>query len=220
MRRASARSTWSAVRACQGSSAIHSSQRHEELRLGRGLAPEPLEPAEVAAHLAEDLGGQAGGGDAGLDALQRVAVVLLAELLLDRLELLAQVELALPLADLLLDADPDLLLGLGDPDLPEQVPAEEAELLLDRERLQERLLLRGLEVQVERDVPDERARLLDGAEELLQHLLRRAAAAAVLHGLLAHRRGPAAPMAAASSGRSGRSGSGAAAARMTPSCSL
>ena len=158
----------------------------EELRLRRGLATEPLEPAEIAAHLAEHLGGQARGGDAGLDPAERVAAVLLAQLLLDRLELLAQVELALPLADLHLDAGADLLLGLGDADLPGEVGAEEAELLLDRQRLEERLLLRRRQVQVEGDVPDQRARLLDGADELLQDLVGGPAAPPVLHRLLAH----------------------------------
>ncbi len=78
--------------------------RQEELRLRRGLAAQALEPAEIAAHLGQHLGGDARRRDAGLDAAQRVAPLLLAQLLLDGLELLAQVELALPLADLHLDA--------------------------------------------------------------------------------------------------------------------
>ena len=131
------------VRACQGRSATHSSQLVSRCASGEVSRPDALEPRRDrgAPRPAPRRAGPRPRG-APSSRAGRVAVLLLAELLLDRLELLAQVELALPLADLLLDADADLLLRVGDPDLPVEVAREHAEPLLDRERLEERLLLR------------------------------------------------------------------------------
>ena len=60
------------------------------------------------------------------------ALVVLAQLLLDRLELLAQEHLALPLAQLLLDLRLDVLLRLEHADLALHVDQHAAEPLLDQ----------------------------------------------------------------------------------------
>ncbi len=70
-----------------------------------------------------------------------LALVVVAELLLDRLHLLAQVHLALPLAQLLLDLRLDLFLRLEHADLPLDVDEHAAEPLLDAQRLEQALLL-------------------------------------------------------------------------------
>ena len=103
--------------------------------------------------------------DLGLD------LVVLPELLLDRLELLAEEVLALRLGHLLLDAVLDLAAELEDL----QFLTQEARCLLDAglrvECLEDRLLLLDLQVQVERDEVREPAGLLD-AHGRHEHLLR------------------------------------------------
>ena len=69
------------------------------------------------------------------------ALIVVAELLLDRLHLLAQVHLALALAQLFLDLRLDLFLRLEHADLPLDVHEHAAQPLLDAQRLEQPLLL-------------------------------------------------------------------------------
>ena len=64
-------------------------------------------------------------------------LVVVAELLLDRLDLLAQVHLALPLAELFLDLRLDLFLRLEQADLALHVHEHAAQPLLDAQRLEQ-----------------------------------------------------------------------------------
>ena len=89
----------------------------DDLRLHR-LAARALEPAELALDLGARLLGELELGEllAELGQLSRLLVVV-AELLLDRLDLLAEVHLALALAQLLLHLRLDLVLRLEHADL-------------------------------------------------------------------------------------------------------
>ena len=93
--------------------------------------------------------------DLGLD------LVVLAELLLDRLELLAQEVLALRLGHLLLDAVLDLGAELEDLELLLQEARRRLEAHARVERVEDDLLLVDLEVEVERDEVAETPGLLD-----------------------------------------------------------
>ncbi len=96
--------------------------------------------------------------------------VALAELLLDRLQLLAQEVLPLGALHLGLDLGLDLRTELDDLELPVEDHRGLAEALLDVELLEQQLLLLGLEPQRRRDEVAERARVLDvggGERQLL-----------------------------------------------------
>ena len=93
--------------------------------------------------------------DLGLDLVE------LSELLLDRLELLAQEVLALRLGHLLLDAVLDLGAELEDLEFLLQEASRLLESVSRIERLEDLLLLVDLEVEVERHEVGEPARLLD-----------------------------------------------------------
>src|SRR5690606_36369988 len=97
-------------------------------------------------------------------------LIRVAELLLDLTELLAQHHLALLLAQLLLDLLLDLLLRLDAQQLPLDRDEHAAHTVLDVEQLEERLLVVGGGIQVERDEVRERARILDALHELVQGL--------------------------------------------------
>ena len=122
-----------------------------------------LEPAELLERLLLDLLGHAGRRwifsrvlvDLGLDLVE------LAELLLDRLELLAQEVLPLRLGHLLLDAVLDLGAELEDLELLAQEARRPARGAPRARGLEDRLLLLDLQVQMERDEVGETARLLD-----------------------------------------------------------
>ena len=96
-----------------------------------------LEPAELAVDFLAALLGQLERGELLAQLLELVPLVVLAQLLPDRLELLAQEHLALPLAQLLLDLRLDVLLGLEHPDLALHVHQHAAQPLLDREGLEQ-----------------------------------------------------------------------------------
>ena len=114
-----------------------------------------------------------------------LALVVVAELLLDRLHLLAQVHLALALAELFLDLRLDLLLRLEQADLPLHVHEHAAQPLLDAERLEQALLLGDGQLDVAGDEVGEPARLGDGVEHLVHDLLGQPAPLAELGGALA-----------------------------------
>ena len=155
--------------------------------VGRGRRPRQVEdPVEVGAHhrvlgrpdlhraqapkllLRDRLGlaGQSSLDDALLEPVEVALVaVVLAELLLDGLELLAQHVLALVFAHLLLDLGVDALAHLQDLELAREQAQHLADALLDLDRLDElRLLLDG-GVEVGRHEVGERAGGLDGVDE-------------------------------------------------------
>ena len=104
---------------------------------------------------------------------------------MDRLHLLAEEHLALPLPELLLHLRLDLLLGFQEGDLPLHMHEDLPETVLDRERLQEPLLLGDGELDVAGDEIGEAPRLGDGVEHLMHDLLGEAAPLAELRGTLA-----------------------------------
>ena len=103
--------------------------------------------------------------------------VALAELVLDRLQLLAEVELALALLELGLHLRLDLRPELEHLELAVQDQRELAQPRLDVRLLEQRLLLLGLQPQRRRDQVAERARVVDvrgGELELLGQVRGRA----------------------------------------------
>jgi hypothetical protein len=102
--------------------------------------PGALEPAELALDLGARLLGQRSLRQLLAQLLDLLGLVVVAELLLDRLELLAQVHLALALAELLLHLRLDLLLRLEQADLALHVHEHAAQALLDGQRLEQSLL--------------------------------------------------------------------------------
>ena len=91
----------------------------------------------------------------------RLVLVDLAELLLDRLQLLAEEELALALVDLARDLRLDLRAELRHLELAVQDPGDRAQALLDVDDLEQLLPLLGLQAQRRRDQVAERARVVD-----------------------------------------------------------
>ncbi len=99
------------------------------------------------------------------------AALRLAELLLDGLELLAQVHLALAAADLFLDLGLDVLLGREHVDLALHVDENAAQPVFDRERLEKDLLGSGGNVEVSGHEVRQAAGLVDLGEDLLDGLV-------------------------------------------------
>ena len=97
-------------------------------------------------------------------------LVLLAELLLDRLQLLAEEELALALVDLGLDLGLDLGAELDDLELAGEDPREVAQALGDVDLFEQLLLLLGAEPQRAGDQVTERRRVVDVGDRELQLL--------------------------------------------------
>ncbi len=109
---------------------------------------------------------QIGLGDALLEDVEVALIaLLLAELFLDRLELLAQDVLALVLAHLLLDLGVDALAHLEDLELPREQPEHLADAVLRVDRLEELGLLVDGRVEVRGDEIGELPRLLDRVDE-------------------------------------------------------
>ena len=144
--------------------------RADDAVLG-GLRRQRLEALELAVDLLADLLGQL---DRGELLAQLVGLggrlVELAELLLDRLELLAQHVLALALVELGLDLVLDLRADRDDLELAREDLDEPAQALGDVDLLQQRLLLLGLQAQRAGDEVAERARVVDVRDRELQLL--------------------------------------------------
>ena len=100
----------------------------------------------------------------------RGRLVELAELLVDRLELLAQDVLALALVELGLDLVLDLRADRDDLELAREDLDEPAQALGDVGLLEQALLLLGLQPQRARDEVAERARVVDVRDRVLQLL--------------------------------------------------
>ena len=149
------------------------------------LAPGALQAAQLALDLLPRLLGEGEGAELLAERLQLLGRVVVAELLLDRLHLLAQEHLALALAELLLDGALDVLLRLQQADLALDEDEHLAHALLDREGLEEALLLRDGELDVAGHEIGELAGLGDRVQHLVHDLLGEAAALAEFGGALA-----------------------------------
>ncbi len=139
-----------------------------------------LDPAELPLHLLRRLGREVEGREPLPKLLDLLRFDVLPELLPDRLHLLAEEDLPLSLAQLLLDLRADLLLSLEQPDLSLQVKQQLAQPVLHGERLQQLLLLVGLELGVEGHEVGQLAGARDAAQQVVDDLLRDASEATQL----------------------------------------
>ena len=145
-----------------------------------GLAAHAPQPPELAVDLLADLRRQVEGVELLAQLVDVARAVPLAELLLDRLELLAQEHLALAVAQLFLDLGLDVLLGLQHVELALDVDQDAPHALLDREGLEQHLALLLAEIGVAGHEVGEPARLLDPFEHLLDDLFGQAGLGAQL----------------------------------------
>ena len=129
-------------------------------RLGRHRRHH-LELLELAERLRLGLLRHPGGLDLLLHLVEVGVLVALAELLLDRLDLLVQVVLALALLHLALDAAADALLDLQDVDFAFEQAEQVLEALRDGAHLEDLLLLLELQRQVRGDRVGEPAAVVD-----------------------------------------------------------
>ena len=134
------------------------------------VAVRPFEPLELALHLLARRLGKLQPRQPLAKLLDLAALVLLAQLLPDRLQLLAQQHLALPLAQLLLDLRLDLLLSVEDADLALHLNEHAPQALLDRQDLEQCLALGGLHVEVARHEVGEPTGISDSLQDLLHHV--------------------------------------------------
>ena len=105
-----------------------------------------------------------GGDDLLLELFHVGAFFAVAELLLDRLDLLVQVVLALALLHLPLDAAADALLDLQDVDLVLELLEQLLEALADVDEVEHRLLVLELERQVRGDRVGQAAGVVDAGD--------------------------------------------------------
>lgn len=129
-------------------------------RLGRHRRHQ-LELLELGVGLLLRFLRHARGVDALLELLEIRAFLTLAQFLLDRLDLLVQVVLALALFHLTLHAPADALFDLQDVDLGLELREQVLEALDDREHLEDVLLLVKLERKMRGDRIGQAARLVD-----------------------------------------------------------
>ena len=151
-----------------------------------GLAARALETAELALDFLARRLRQIELRQLLAKLLDLPALIVVAELLLDRLHLLAQIHLALALAELFLHLRLDLLLRFEQADLPLHVHEHATQPLLDAQRLEQPLLLGDGELDVAGDEVGELARIGDGVEHLVDDFLGKTALLAQLGGALAN----------------------------------
>ncbi len=120
-----------------------------------------------------------------MELLDLAPVVSLAQLLADRLELLAQQHLALALAQLLLHLRLDLLLRIEHVDLALDVHQEAPQPLLHRHGLEQRLAVGRLDVEITRHEVGEAPGVGHALEHLLHDLFGQTRLLAELRGTLA-----------------------------------
>lgn len=133
-----------------------------------------LELLELGLGLLARLGGHAGQLDLLLDLFDVGAVFALAQFLLDGLDLLVQVEVALVLLHLALDAAADALVDVEDVDFAVQLLEEVFQALLDVHQVEHGLLVLKLERQVRGNGVGQAAGIVDagdGGEDLGRDLL-------------------------------------------------
>ena len=143
----------------------------DHLRLHR-LAAGARQPRPLAGDLLAGLVGKRQFVEPGLEILQRgIATILVAELLLDRAQLLAQVRLALAAAQLVLDLRLDLLLCRHHVELALHVDEDAAQPVIHRERLEHALGIAGGDLEVGRHEIREPAGLGHVVHDLRDRLL-------------------------------------------------
>jgi hypothetical protein len=142
-------------------------ERADDLVFGR-LRARALQALELTIDLGALILGELEGLDALTHLLDVVAFLLFAELLLDRLELLTEQHLALPLAELRLHLGLDVLLRIDARELALDREEAFAHTLLVVEQLEQTLLLGRLQLEVERDQVGERTRLFDALDQLVE----------------------------------------------------
>ena len=150
--------------------------RADHLRLHRLLA-DARQPRPLAIDFFARLVRERQCIELGLELLQSLVVgfTALAKLLLDRLQLLAQVDLALAIAELLFDLLLNVLLDREQLDLALDMDQHAAQPVLDGEHLEQRLAFRDGNVEVAGDQVDEPTRILDVRQHLLDGLFGHAA---------------------------------------------
>ena len=142
-------------------------------RLGRHRRHQ-LELLQLGVDLLARFLGHLGSSDLLLELFHVGAFFAVAELLLDRLDLLVQVVLALALLHLTLDAPTDALFDLQDVDLVLELLEQFLQPLVDREQVEHRLLVLELQRQVRGDRVGQAPCVVDagdGREDLRRNLL-------------------------------------------------
>ena len=156
----------------------------DDLGLHR-LAADAAQAPELAIDLLAHFGGEVELGETLHELVEVVALVAVAELLLDRLHLLAQHHLALAVAQLFAHLGLDLLLGVEDGELALHLEQDLAQTLLDGEQLEELLAVGGGQFDVGRNQVGESRRLGGDGDHLLHELLREPGALGELDRALA-----------------------------------
>ncbi len=151
----------------------------DDLVLGR-LWARALQPPKLAVHLRALLFVELELFEALTHLLDVVALLLLTELLLNRLELLAQEHLALPLTQLGLDLGLDVFLSVDARQLPLDGHERGPHAHLVVEHLQELLLVLRRKLQIEGHEVGERPGVVDALDELVQRLGRYASSGSQL----------------------------------------
>ena len=146
------------------------------------LATGPLQAAQLALDLGPRFRGKFEGGKLGAEILGLARLVVVAQFLLDRLHLLAEVHLLLALAQLGLDLRLDLVLRLEHADLALDQDQDAAEPVLDAEGLQEVLLLLERQLDVAGDEVGEPGGVGHGVHDLVEDFLGKPPALAEFHG--------------------------------------
>ena len=156
----------------------------DDLRL-HAFAAGTLQAPQLALHLGARLLGQQELAELLPKLADLLAGVVVAELLLNGLELLAQEHLALALTELLLNLTLDVFLGFEQADLSLHVHEHAAQALFHAERFQQPLLLGHGELDVAGHEVGEAPGVLDRIEYLMHHLFGESALLAKLGGALA-----------------------------------
>ena len=148
--------------------------RADHLRL-HGFATSPFESSDLALNFGPRFLGQ-------LELRQLLAqfgdllrLIVVSQLLLDRLELFTQEHLALTLTQFFLDLRLDVFLCFQQTDLALHVNEHAAQALLHRERFQQSLLLGHREFDIAGNQIGELAGIVDGVEHLMHDFLRQSA---------------------------------------------
>ena len=157
----------------------------DDLRL-HGLAADPVQPAQLTFHLLARLGSQLQRGQLLTELFELVGLALFAQLLADLFHLLTEEHFSLALAQFLLDLRLDVLLRIEHRDLSLHQYQHPAEPLLDRQRLEERLSLRGGNVDVACHQIGKPARIAHAVQHLLNHFFGETGLLSQLRGPLPH----------------------------------
>ena len=149
------------------------------------LATGALEAPQLAFHFLLRFLRQHQPGELFAQRFDFLARVVVTQLLLDRLQLLAQKHFALTIAEFFLHLILDLFLRREHADLALHMHEHAADALLDAERFQERLLLRHINIEIAGHEIGEATGLGHAVEHLMHRLFRQAALLTEFGGALA-----------------------------------